>query len=335
MARRNAAIAAVSVLTVMAATLLLLRSFQSRHVVIYSYTDDAGGLSEGTPVRLNGISVGELDKLHLTNSRDPKRKIEFVMKMDRRFLAEIPDDSVVGEAATNLLGNYFINIIQGVSHHPVQPGGELRSTVAIDPNKLMGQMGNEFQEIQAILTRAEKLLEDVQAGQGNIGMWSKEGLGKVNRVSKELNQLTADISNGHGNLSKIDDLGLQMDSTGKRLDDLVGGFQAGQGTAGKLQAFSGELQQMNREMTQLTADLNSQQGPGARLTQIQQHFDELNGRVQASIDRINSGQGTLGQLTVNTQFSEALAQTGANFQALAKDIRANPRKFLSFQVKFF
>jgi phospholipid/cholesterol/gamma-HCH transport system substrate-binding protein len=332
---RKAAIAAFSVLAVMAATFLFLRELQARYVMLYTYTDDAGGLTEGTSVRLNGIGIGYIDKLTLTNSRDPKRRIEFTMKVRRSKLPDIPRDSLVSVAATNLLGNYFVDIIRGRSRQAVEPGGELASTASVDPNRLLAEMGNELQQIQAIFDRFGKLVTEVGEGLGNIGMWENQGLGQVDQLSEELKKLTTDIQNGHGNLSKLDDVKAQMDGAQARLNDLTAAYQAGQGSAGKLQALSTEFQQLSTEANQLTAQLNSDQAPGKKLNKIQAQIDELQQRLQGTFDRINSGQGTLGQFEVNPQLSESLAVASSEFQTLAKDIRANPRKFLHFHVQLF
>jgi phospholipid/cholesterol/gamma-HCH transport system substrate-binding protein len=334
MARTKAAVV-IGVLVAMGGALVVMRSLESKYIEIRAYTDDAGGLDEGTSVRLNGISIGDLDRLNLTTSRDPKRKIEFIMKVNRRFLHEIPRDSLVGVAATNLLGNYYIDIVQGRDPQPVAPGGELQTTASSDPDKLLAQMSNEFQAIQGILDRADKLLAGVAAGQGNVGMWAKQGMTKLNGSSAELNKLTDDIKNGHGNLSKVDDLSKQMDAPQKRWNDLMAGIQGGQGTAGKMQALSAEVQQMTKEANDLTSALNSEQGPGPRLTKLQARFSDLQEKLQSSLNRIASGQGTLGQLNVNPQLSSAIQNTSTEFQALTRDLRANPRKFLSFTVKFF
>ena len=45
--------------------------FQKK-VLLRTYMDDASGIAEGTPVRLNGIVIGSLDKVRLTNSSDPR-----------------------------------------------------------------------------------------------------------------------------------------------------------------------------------------------------------------------------------------------------------------------
>jgi phospholipid/cholesterol/gamma-HCH transport system substrate-binding protein len=53
------------------------------------------------------------------------------------------------------------------------------------------------------------------------------------------------------------------------------------------------------------------------------------------MDKINSGQGTLGQLMVNPQMYDALAGATREFQGLAKDVRTNPKKFLSIRLTIF
>src|SRR5215471_12166503 len=78
-----------------------------------TYMDDASGIAVSTPVRLNGITIGSLDKAQLTNLPDPKRAVEFDMEVEQKYLKDIPIDSVAGVGAANLLGDKFINITRG------------------------------------------------------------------------------------------------------------------------------------------------------------------------------------------------------------------------------
>ena len=99
--------------------------FQQNELLL-TYMEDASGMATGTPVRLNGITVGFLDSLKLTGNRDPKRAVQFDLMVKRKFLADIPVDSVAAIAAANLLGDKFINITRGQDTRTVQPGSELR-----------------------------------------------------------------------------------------------------------------------------------------------------------------------------------------------------------------
>jgi phospholipid/cholesterol/gamma-HCH transport system substrate-binding protein len=53
------------------------------------------------------------------------------------------------------------------------------------------------------------------------------------------------------------------------------------------------------------------------------------------MDKINAGQGTMGQFLVNPQLYQSLEGTTREFQSLAKDMRANPKKFLSIRLTLF
>ena len=58
-------------------------------------------------------------------------------------------------------------------------------------------------------------------------------------------------------------------------------------------------------------------------------------KFNGTIDKINSGQGTLGQLVVNPELYESLNGATHEFQALAKDMRTNPKKFLTIRLTLF
>src|SRR5438270_9973255 len=89
------------------------RGLLQNYVLLRTYMEDAGGIANGSVVRLNGIAVGYLDQLRLTESRDPKRTVEFDMMVKDQYLREIPVDSTVGISAANLLGDKFLNITKG------------------------------------------------------------------------------------------------------------------------------------------------------------------------------------------------------------------------------
>src|SRR5205807_4565939 len=97
-------------------------------------------IADGSVVRLNGYTIGYLDNLRLTDSRDPKRAVEFDMQVKSQFLSQIPVDSVAAIRAANLLGDKFINITKGLDTRTVQPGAELKSLQGQDIPELMAQM---------------------------------------------------------------------------------------------------------------------------------------------------------------------------------------------------
>src|SRR5947207_2340812 len=77
-------------------------SIFQRSAALFTYMNQASGIADGSVVRLNGYTIGYLDKLRLTNSSNPKRAVEFQMVVSGKFLSQIPVDSVAEITAANL-----------------------------------------------------------------------------------------------------------------------------------------------------------------------------------------------------------------------------------------
>jgi phospholipid/cholesterol/gamma-HCH transport system substrate-binding protein len=312
-----------------------------------TYMDDASGLAEGTPVRLNGIPIGFLDRLQLTGSRDPRRSVEFFMLVKRKFLSEIPVDSVAAIATSNLLGDKFVNITKGRSAEHVHPGGEVAADIqAKDIPELMAQTANLMVGFQGIVARLDKLLVGVEEGHGNLGKFVKdeELYDRLDDIASQGQKLLADVRGGGGAISKlIYDPALydEIRAPIKRINDMLADMQAGQGTAGKLlkdPALYDEAKQTIGEIHGLVADLNAGKGTAGKLfkdDQLYQKLDELATKLNATIDKIDSGQGTVGQLMVNPALFNSLNDATREMQSLVKDIHANPKKFLVIRLTLF
>lgn len=313
--------------------------------LLRTYMDDASGIIEGTPVRLNGILVGSLDRVTLTNSKDPKRAVEFDMQIRREFLSQIPEDSVVGIAASNLLGDKYLNITKGLGP-PVKEGAELKSLQSQDIPELMAQMSGLLHSFQGIVGRVDSLLVGVEQGKGNIGLLLKDDelYNRLNAIANEGNGLLKDIRTGHGTLSKFiydDALYNDLRKPLQRVDAMLADLQAGQGTAGKMlkdPALYDDARATIGEIKTVMAELNAGKGTAGKLLKdeaLHKQLESLVAKLNTTMDKINSGQGTVGQLMVNPQMYDALTGATREFQSLAKDMRANPKKFLTIRLTIF
>ena len=249
------------------------------YVQLRTFLDDAAGLMDGTQVRLNGIPIGYLDGQKLTNSRDPKRKIEFDLKVRERYLREIPVDSVVGLASDNLLGDQFIGIRRGRSAQHVQAGAELGTTQAQDITRMMAQMSRQLDRLQAVVTRADKLMSSVGNGSGAIGKIVQDPQLKTGAgVSGELDQLMADVQHGHGTVTKLfyeDPLDEQLQAPLKRLDAIMA---SAEGTSARLKEFQDGLERATGEFHTLQAEIKAGKGSLAKLDQTASALRRVDGQ---------------------------------------------------------
>src|SRR5262245_50749075 len=121
---------ALVALAIAAALIFLLtgkKKIWTRNDPVYTYMDDAVGLASSSPVRLNGILVGEVKNVSLSGETTPNRVIRIAMEIERDKLNQIPVDSLAAISAENVLGTKFINIKKGQSTQSIQPGAEIRS----------------------------------------------------------------------------------------------------------------------------------------------------------------------------------------------------------------
>ena len=341
------AITAFAILFVMVFLLTGTKGGIFKHnALLRTYMDDASGLGDGTAVRLNGITVGYLDGLELTGSRDPKRAVVFDMKVQPEYLAQIPVDSVVGIGAANLLGDKFLNITKGQSSEHVKEGAELKPLESQDIPELLKQMATLLTTFQTSVNRVDALLAGVEAGQGNLGKLLKdEGLyNTINAITTEGQKLLTDIRTGNGTLSKLiydDKLYQEARAPLQRVDAILADVQAGQGSVGKAlkdPALFDEAKQTIAELNKLMADVNAGKGSAGKFLKDDELYRQavvLVNRLDGTLQKISAGQGTVGQLLVNPQLYDTLNSTTAEAQSLVKDIRANPKKFLSITLKIF
>jgi phospholipid/cholesterol/gamma-HCH transport system substrate-binding protein len=341
------ALAAFAVVFVLVFLLTSSKGIFQRNEVLLTYMADASGIADGSVVRLNGYTIGYLDALTLTDSRDPKRAVEFNMKVKGEFLSQIPVDSVAAISAANLLGDKFINITKGQDTRTVKPGGELRSLQGQDIPELMAQMRNTLESFQTIVNRVNSLLAGVDAGKGNLGKFLKdeELYGRMNGIASELQGILSDVRTSNGTVSKLfhDEGALYEEFRApiKRIDAMLAEIQAGQGNIGlmlKDRALYDDFKKSVEQLSGLLADLQAGKGTAGKLLkdeQLHKRLDDLLARFTGIVDRMNAGQGTLGQFLVNPQLYESLNGMTREFQSLAKDMRANPKKFLTIRLMLF
>jgi phospholipid/cholesterol/gamma-HCH transport system substrate-binding protein len=341
------AITAFAILTVMVFLLTSTKGGLFQHnILLRTYMDDASGVGDGTAVRLNGITVGYLDRLVLTGSRDPKRAVQFDMLVQPNYLTRIPIDSVVGIGAANLLGDKFLNITAGQSHDHVKDGDELKPLESQDIPELLKQMATLLSSFQTSVNRVDNLLAGVEAGQGNLGKLLKDEslYNTINAITIEGQKLLTDVRTGNGTLSKLiydDKLYQEVRAPLQRIDAILADVQSGQGTVGKAlkdPALFDEAKDTIAQLHKLLTDVNAGQGSVGKALKDEDLYRQavaLINRLDGTLAKIAGGQGTLGQFLVNPQLYDTLNSTTAEAQSLVKDIRANPKKFLTVTIKIF
>jgi phospholipid/cholesterol/gamma-HCH transport system substrate-binding protein len=318
----------------------------TKNELLYTYMDNSSALASGSPVRLNGILVGEVNKVELSGESLPRRIIRVEMEIEREMLGQIPVDSIAAITAENVLGAKFINIRKGQSNVAVKPGAEIQSLDTRELEEVVQQGFTLLASLQGILKRIDAIVNLVEVGKGSIGklLVDEELYNRLLAIVSEGQKITHAMSTPTGTIGRLlyDDA-MYNDVRGSlgRVDSLLGELQQGRGTAGRLlkdEALYDELKSTVAELRKTVENLNAGKGTAGKLLTDEALYKQLQAsllKVDTVIDKINSGQGTIGQLLVNPQLYDTLNGATGELQQLIKDIRANPKKFLRIKLALF
>ncbi len=319
--------------------------FQSKGRLV-TYMDDSAAMTEGSPVRLNGILVGKVSKISLSGLNQPRRIVRIDLQVAEKWFDAIPVDSIAAVSAENVLGSKYINIKKGTAKDMARDGTELASLDTREFDDVVQQGYSLLESLRGILKRVDAIVATVEVGKGSIGklLVDEELYNKIISITNEVDSMAKQLNKGDGTLGKLlkdDKLYGDVRGTIARLDTMMQGLQDGQGTAGKLlkdPAVFDETKAAIGDVRKLLAGLDKGQGTAGKLLKSDELHDKVAGtivKLNTMLDKVNSGQGTLGQLLVNQQLYDNLAGATKEMHGLMQDFRSNPKKFLRIQLKLF
>lgn len=322
-------------------------SWFERQVPLHVYMADAAGLTPGSPVRINGIGAGKVDRVELSGQTDPQHVIKVDFLVDQDMLKQIPNDSLATIASDNLLGSTkFLAISKGKSSEQIEPGATMKATNTQEFQQLVQQGFGVLDSAQAILQKIEAIVGQVEVGKGSIGKLLVDEtlynnlvatVSQVQLLATTLNSKTGTI----GHLINDNALYEQLQGVVTRVDQITASLQNGQGTLGlflKDPKMYNDLNQAVNQLNTILTNLNQGKGTAGQLLASDKIANQLSttlDKVNVSIDKLNSGQGTLGQLMVNPALYDAATGTTREVHELLKDFRANPKKFLTIRLHIF
>jgi phospholipid/cholesterol/gamma-HCH transport system substrate-binding protein len=298
---------------------------------------DAAGVDVGSEVRLSGIPVGDVTQVRISGLADPQRMVRIDMRVDTQFLKNIPSDSKAIITEDNLLGGQFVSINEGKSTRPIAEHAFLDGVPvqqAADQADLIKALQHELQQADDLFTQ----MSSPSTPLGNFILTSNEYdqlLQRVAGFNKSMHALVGPDSQ-LGNALFSEKLYTDIHGRISGADHSLESIQKGEGAAGRLFASDDQytdLLKSLRDLRKSLADVNA--GKTGML-----HDDASYGKIRdllASTDKsiaaFNAGEGRAGHLLQDKQeLYDSLNRTLAKMEALMKDLRTNPQKYLRYKL---
>ena len=322
---RVVATAAVALAILMTLVVLLSGgTFFEQKVVLYLYLPDATGLSNDSPVRVDGVDVGKVERVALSNSVDPNRIVRVSILVDRRFLSSITVDSTAQAASDTVVGDKFIQITTGKSAERVQPGAELPYKSSLD---LMTSL--DLSQFRKNLDQMDALLTDIESGRSRLGQFImtdtmyRDLLHSVAELQSGI-RAAADTTSSVGHELYTDTLYQQISGTIKRLDDTLARLQSGQGQFGAMLRDAAQHDQLTAQMVSLrksVADIRSSPWMTSGAS-----YDAWNKNVVGLIQQVDAFN--VSPAMASSEVYDNLLGMAKELQVTTKEFRENPKKFL-------
>jgi len=258
--------------------------------------DNAGGLIAGNIVRVNGVAVGSVNAVYIS---EESGKVIVDFHVDKNIPVTEGSEAVV--AGFDALGVVRLELKLGDPNVPRIPEGGLVS--GLNPGDLIGQMTERAPEMMDGADRVLGQLEGVLA-EANTMLASPESdfrqtlravQGSVDEVETLLSEERERISDILGNV-----------------DRLTADLDTAAGEDGE--AVTALMDRLNTMMTTLDADLES--------------YSATNEQLQEILRKLNDGDGTLGMLINDPSMYHRLDSTLTGINALVADFQNNPGKYL-------
>lgn len=272
--------------------------------IFYAKYDNVEGLEPSSPVSINGLKVGHVDKI--IPITDKSGKIHFVLKVLVDDAFEFSKKSQIEIFEPGLMSGKQVRVNLEYGGEMAKDGDTLAGSYRESMmNSISSQVGPVKDQLQEVLKRADSLILNANAitdaqNQAQI----RALLASLNRTvssfettSQQTNRLLA--NNDPRIQQMLDNANLATVSARTAIDKY-----------GRV-AEQVDVQKLNNTIDKLS------------LTS-----DKLNNVISG----IQNGEGSLGKLAKDEQLYQNLNETSANLNELVKDMKANPKRYVNFSV---
>lgn len=287
-------------------------SFLGGDDVYYAYFPNTAGVTSATSVHVNGVVVGKVLEVKLTQDSDINRRVLMKFNIqDENF--KIAKGSVIQAGAVDLLTKGLIIFPKYESNEYYKPDTYIQGVVSVDILAEVKEYADPMvQKIQAALGSLDKFINSVSAFWDTTATSEVEGSLKeiksaIHKLGSAANQIEGLVASERVKLSKIFSNVESITANLERSNAQIAGI------IGNAKTVTDQL---------VTADFTGT---------INEAKATLN-KFNRLLEDANNGNGTLGKLLKDEQLYNELNLTNKKLQGLVEDISVHPERYIHFSV---
>ncbi len=314
---------------------------------VVTYLPEVEGLGSGAPVELDGVQIGNVERISLTpNARDRMHNITLVLRIDKSYQSQIRTDSDARLITQGLLGDRYVTIRRGLTGTPVPSGGEVPGTEVPQMSQVVERGADVMENLSVLTEDIRGIVNEVQKGQGSLGKLLKDAslYNHLDATATKLDSMVSSIQEGQGTVGKLvtsDELYKKLDSAAGSADNVLAAVRDQKGTVGKLVYDPSLYNNANAfadKGNALLADMRAGKGTLGKLATDDTLFANMrdaSANVRDATAKLNSNQGTMGKFFSDPAFYDNVTGLSGDLRLLVGDFRQNPKKFLHIKLGLF
>lgn len=281
------------------------RSFFTTDNIFYAKFDNVEGLEQSNPISINGLKVGQVEKIIPQTAKDGK--LYFVVKLlvDKEYHFSKSSKAEIFEPGIMSGKEMRVNLVY--DNAPLAKDGDTLKGAYQSSlmNSLSSQVGPVKDQLQSVLTKVDSAIASTNK------ILDEQNRREIKMLLSSLNQTVASFKATSDNTNKL------ISNNQKGIEEVVSNANETMKSAKIAVDKYGKVAE----------NIDTK-----KLNQTVEKLSEVSGKLNDVIAGIENGKGSLGKLAKDEALYNNLSDTSNNLNILIKDIKENPKRYINISV---
>jgi len=281
----------------------------SSSLTFYSIYSEIDGLDVSAPVRINGLNVGRVSEIYFHENNSGQIIVKFILTNNFK----LPKNTIARIYNADIMGTKAMQLDLGSSNVFLTSGDTLISEVEV------GLKEEVNKQVQPLKNKAEDLISSIDSVMTVITtVLDKNARTSLANSLQSLNRtfFTMELA-----MVKLDSVIYKND---KRVSNILL----------NVESISTNLHNSNDELTNVIRNFSEVSDSLAK-SNIKSTINNLNNSIvdfNHILSKIENGEGSIGMLINDKELYNNLAGASSQLDLLLKDMRDNPKRYVSFSL---
>lgn len=281
------------------------KSFFTTDNIYYAKFDNVEGLEQSNPISINGLKVGQVEKIIPQTGKDGK--LYFVVKLlvDKEYSFSKNSKAEIFEPGIMSGKEMRVNLVYD-NAAIAQDGDTLKGAYQSSlMNSLSSQVGPVKDQLQSVLAKVDSAVASTNK------VLDEQNRREVKALLLTLNQTVASFKSTSDNTNKL------ISNNQKGIEEVVSNANETMKSAKiAVDKYGNVAENIDTK----------------KLNQTVEKLSEVSNKLSSVIAGIEKGQGSLGKLAKDETLYNNLSETSSNLNLLIKDLKENPKRYINISV---